>query len=413
MTFLGYATPMTRSILAALTVLLALSLGPTGAAAQNPFEVVARVGDRIVARYEVEQRALLLGVLNTPGDREAQAYDLLITERLQEIAARKTGVTVPAEDVESELAAFAGRFGLPLADLLDNLANEGIARETLRDFVRVQMLWRETLRTRFGPRLQFDERTVDKAIDEGDFVLRAEVALAEIVMPYTPDSEAQVRLLAEELARAITTREQFERSVMAYSASPSRERGGEIGLVPVANLPEDVVALFRRTPQGRIAGPLELPGALILFQVRGFRVASAALARPTQIDYARFRLPGGASEANLATFARLRDRVDTCNDLLAFAQATLPGAYSRETLPLGRVGGGLSVTLARLDSGEKSDSFTDEAGALNLVMVCARTRDLSERDRETMRDIIAGDRIETYGRTLLSQIRSQTNIIRR
>jgi len=131
--------------LALVLTTLAASLAPP-VLAQGLFSPAIRVNDDAITNYELQQRSLFLTILRAPGDPEELAREALIDDRLRQQETRAAGIEVSAEDVEAGINEFAARTQLSGAEFLKALAQEGVAPETVRDFTRVSLEWRELIR---------------------------------------------------------------------------------------------------------------------------------------------------------------------------------------------------------------------------------------------------------------------------
>ena len=82
---------------------------PIPAPGGNPFEPVLIVNDRVISRYEFEQRALFLTILRAPGDPAKEAMRALIEDRLRIEQAKRFDFEATAEDIDKGMAEFASR----------------------------------------------------------------------------------------------------------------------------------------------------------------------------------------------------------------------------------------------------------------------------------------------------------------
>lgn len=401
-----------------LTLAAALALGLALFAerpvqAQNPFRVVAEVGDRVVTAWEVEQRARLLTALNTPGDLPREALETLIEERVRAEAARRSGVSLTEDELRAGVARLAATFDLSPEELVEVLAEDGIAPETFRDYVSAQLLWNKTIGARFGGRVEITERELDTAIARARTEGRVAFLLSEIIVPYAPEAEAAARAGVEQLRAAIRTGEDFEQAARLNSRAATAEAGGRVeGWLPADGLPSGVRRTLMQTPVGGVSPVIDLPGALLLFYKRGVRAEGVFAGGPTTLRYARLRLPGPRSEEAMARAEGIRARLDGCNDLLAAAQTTGPGGFAEETVGLRAVPGLYATALAQLDPGESTISVV-EGDFVTILMLCSRSREMDEAQRAELRDQLTFLQVETYGRTLANQVRSTLEIRRR
>lgn len=149
-------------IATALSLLTALP-----ATAQNLFQPVVQVNDRVVTRYELSQRMAFLRLLRAPGDIRQLALDQLIDERLQLELAGRFGLTVSDEDVAAGMAEFASRANLTTQQFIAAIGQGGVSAESYRDFVKAGLVWREIARGLFLSKVSISKAEVDAAIAEG------------------------------------------------------------------------------------------------------------------------------------------------------------------------------------------------------------------------------------------------------
>ncbi|MEJ6388248.1 peptidylprolyl isomerase [Gymnodinialimonas ulvae] len=389
----------------------AFILGAQAALAQNPFAVAVRVNDSVVTNYEIDQRARFLQVLNAQGDLRQQATEALINERLQVAAGIAMGAEASPEDIENGLVEFAGRANLGPEQFLQQMASEGIAPETVRDFVANGITWRNVVRARFGARAQVTEEDVDRAMELGTVLGGGiELLLAEIIIPVTPQNQAnlvsELLRLREQIAGSTET---FSEAARRFSAAPTREAGGVTGWRGLNELPEGLRDLFLTMSVGQVTEPVPLGGgqAYALFQYRGQREVEAPNLPVTAIDYVSIAIPGGRTSEALAEAERLRNAVDTCNDF----NGVIPGGFQRQTVAPGELPEDVSLALRALDEREMSTSVTRSGGTVLLaLMLCDRVRSEPEQGRDAVRQRLVGQTLEAYSNGFLEELRSEARI---
>ncbi|WP_224814500.1 peptidylprolyl isomerase [Hasllibacter sp. MH4015] len=390
---------------------LTLALG-TPVAAQNPFEAAVRVDDQIVTNFEISQRMRFLEVLNAQGDLRQQAIDALVNERLQVDAALRLGVSASPEEIEAGLNEFAARANLGPEQFLNQMGQAGIAPETVRDFIANGITWRNVVRTRFGSRAQITEEDIDEAIELGTVLGGGiEILLAEIIIPVTPENQANLVSELLRLREQIGGRtEVFSEAASRFSAAPTRENGGLTGWRPLQELPEGLRERFLTMGVGRVTEPVPLGGgqAYALFQMRGQREVEAPQLPITAIDYVSIAIPGGRSTEALTRAEQLRVSVDTCNDF----NGVIPGGFERQSVAPGALPDDVALALRSLDNHEMSTSVTRNNGTVLLaLMLCDRVTAEPEIGRDAVRERLVGQRIEAYANSYLEELRADANIV--
>lgn len=93
---------ISHRLFARLTTAVALCASLAGpVASQSGFSPAVIVNDRVVTYFEIDQRALLLNIMNRPGNVDKLAKEQLIEERLQLEAAEINGIFPSEEGVEA------------------------------------------------------------------------------------------------------------------------------------------------------------------------------------------------------------------------------------------------------------------------------------------------------------------------
>ncbi|SIN98118.1 peptidylprolyl isomerase [Vannielia litorea] len=362
----------------ALATLTALAAPATAQVASTDlFKPVVVVNGKAVTNFEVQQRIIMLKLFRTPGDLEKEALDGLVDDRLRFIAADQLGLEVTEEQIQEGEAEFASRANLTREEFLQALAGAGVARESFRDFVAAGLLWRQVVGQRFAElaRAQVTENDIQHAISatsrRGGGVL---VDFAEIIIPAnTPAAAAQAERLAAELGGTTMSEAAFSSAARRYSASPSRARGGRVPEpVPIGNLPGQIAQAFLTLPPGGVTEPFPIPNAIAIFQLRRLIDSEDPGEETVALEYARFLIPGGRSEEALTRAAKIKARVDACDDLYGIAKGLPPEMLTRETRAAADVPRDIALELAKLDAGESSTALTS-GNALVFLMLCGRT----------------------------------------
>ncbi len=407
-------TPIRRLAQAAALAATALALPfvavPAPVAAQSPFSAAARVNDSIVTWFEVEQRALFMEIVRTPGDLREQALEALVNERLQVQEARRMGVAATPDEIETGVAEFAARADLGPEQFLRNIGEEGVAPETFRDFVANGISWRNVVQSRFGARVRasLTEAEIDEALNFAPRLDGARILLAELVVPVTPENEETLRADLTRLMGDLNfDTDTFSEAARRFSAAPTRDEGGLTGWRPLNAVPaplrEDMILL--RT--GETYGPVSLGPAIAIFQMRGLSEGGFQGPTVTSVDYATIPLPPLSTEEGANAAGALRADIDVCDDLYGLR----PGAFERHEEALGAIPRDIAMALSTLDAGEMSFAVSRNSGATTLaVMLCARNVEEPEAGREAVRQQLFSQRLDGFARGLLEELRADAII---
>lgn len=391
----------------------AIAISTVQVMAQNLFDPVAQVDQRVITEFEVQQRQRFLRALGASGSSRTEVIEELIRDRLREQETRAVGIVLSPEELSAGLSEFASRAQLTTEEFIQGLASEGIAEETFRDFVNVQLVWRDYIRARFGSRVQIDEREVDRAVASARGNSGIEVLVSEIIIPAPPGRAEAVLEQAETISQT-TSVEEFSSFARRFSATASRGAGGRLPWTSITELPPVLRPLLLSLAPGQVTAPLQIPNAVALFQLRDIRETDAPQQTYSSVEYAAYYINGGRSPEALARARSIAARVDRCDDLYGIARGQAENVLDRGSLPPEEIPDDIAIELAKLDPGEVSTALTRANGnTLVFLMLCGRTPAL-EDDQEIDRSAIAGQlrnqRLNAFSETLLADLRAEADV---
>ncbi|WP_425090524.1 peptidylprolyl isomerase [Tropicimonas sp. S265A] len=393
-----------------LTLVIALFL-PAVAVAQS-FSPIVTVNGEGITQFELEQRQLLLEALRIPGATQELVTEALIEDRLKLQAARRAGLVVSQDELEEGLEDFAQRGNLSALELIDQLADNGVAPETFRDFVEAGLVWRTLVRARFGPRSAISDAEVERALALSGTQSGARILLAEIILPtQNPQMEAQANALADQIRRQVRTTAQFADAARRFSAAPSRENGGQRDWVSLSELQPQLASLLLTLAPGEISEPVPLGAQAIgLFQVRALEEQRARIPTEASVEYATLALPLDPAQAAQRS-AELSAQIDTCDDLYPVARSLPEEALVRETVAANALPSALTTALALLDPNESM--MVSTARGPVFLMLCGRVSALAEEAGiERIQNQLRSQRISTYADSYLEELRADATIVR-
>lgn len=388
-----------------VVAMLTLMSDPAPAVAQGQFSAVARVDGNAITAYDLDQRQTFLTLLRAPGDVRSLALDQLINETIQMREAKKAGIIVDDEQITAGMEEFASRGELTAEQLLQLLAQAGIAAETFHDFVAAGVTWREYLRATFLPRVTISQADIDAAMAVAVPEPGTRVLLSEIVLPAgDPASRKASRARAEGL-RNLDEKE-FADTAMRFSIGPSRNNGGKMKWLDLTALPPAVGAAVRGLQPGDTSQIIDTEDSVRLYYLHDREEVDAGEPR-TVVEYAALLLPGGNAE----DVTRIRAEATSCDDLYPIARGLAPEQLVRDTVQESQVPAAYAGELALLDPGEISSRVTTSSGAMTVLMLCSRGNELPRSlTREMVAEQLRNSRVTTLGQTFLDEQRANANI---
>jgi peptidyl-prolyl cis-trans isomerase SurA len=405
---------ITRIVKAACISVLPFGGSFVTAQAQNLFAPVAQVNDSVVTAFELQQRMQMMTLLGGGASQDA-ALDALIDDRLKSEIARRANI-VPSEDaIAAGIAEFATRGDLETEQFLGLLSQNGVSQETFRDFIISGLAWRDYARARFASRVSVSEADIDRALRDNGPTGGILVSMSEI---FLPARNARERAESERLAKQIAanpTIAAFAAAARQYSVAPSREVSGRMTPAPLGNLPGPLRVAATTLKPGGISEPLFTGNAVGIFQLRGLSEIDAPTPNASAIEYAAYYIDGGSSEAALAAAAKIRARVDTCDDLYGIAKNQPTEVLDIETLAASAIPTDVAKELAQLDPGESSVALTRSNGqTLVFLMLCNRSFEkTADADREAVKSNLRSAAIGSMAESLLAELRADATILRK
>ena len=393
---------------------LAIILAGVAQPAQaQSFSPAIKVNDQVITQYELDQRVRMLRLFRTPGDIQEQAAEQLIEDRLRMQAANELGISPSPEQIAAGMGEFASRANLTAVQFLTALNQGGVSPEAFRDFVRAGVAWREVVGAKFGPRVQISEQEIDRAISTGGASgATVQVLISEIFLPLKPGEEEETRALAKRIQRM--SADGFARAARENSSAPSAGAGGRVNWVPVSNLAPQLRSVILGLRPGQVSAPVEQNGQIALFLLRAVEETDSRAPTYTAIEYAAYYIAGGRTDQTLAQAAKIKARVDTCDDLYGVAQGQPAEVLERGTKTPNEIPEDIAFELAKLDAGEVSTSLTRSDGqTLVFLMLCGRSFDVSGAvSREGIAMDLQNQRLGFIANGYLKQLRNEARIIR-
>jgi len=396
---------ITRRIgLAALVLIGSLQ---SAAQAQGLFDPVISVNRAAITAYELEQREQFLEILQRSSGMAQRARDDLIEDRLKMAAADRSGIKLSGAQLLSAMNEFAANANLELEQLLETLAQSGVDEQTYRDFIMVGVTWRELIRARFAARSAPSEAEIDRALASAAAQGGVKVLLTEIVLPAGSAEELNsARQTAERLGRISSTAD-FSEQARRLSVAQSRVNGGRLEWANMSDLPDGLRPIISGLRPGQITTPLEVPNAVVLFQLRDVAETTAQSPEISAIEYAHLKGPADAVKA--AT-----QMADTCDDFYGAAKDDPSLTLTIRSESPDQMSQALSLRLMGLDKNEFDDMPAAAAAGdhAEIVMLCARVyAALEDVSRGQVADNLRSARISSLADGFLAELRASANIV--
>jgi peptidyl-prolyl cis-trans isomerase SurA len=369
--------------------LLSGSAASAGAGAHPSLSesVVVTVNDDIISTYDIVQRMRLLIVTagiqpteqNLP-ELQREAMRSLIDEHLEMQDLRNEGKTQKFDliasdaEVEDEIAQIARSNNTSAAQILAQLAAQGVGAQTFKDQLRAEISWRGWIHGRYGNRLVVGQDQI-KAFEKRQEAeaSKPQYEISEVFIDAArAGSEAQAMQGAAELITQIQKGAPFAAVARQFSNSPSAANGGQVGWISQGEMPPEVDKALEDLRPGQLSAPIPVKdGAyIILLQDRRAGGATAVV----RLEQAAVALSKTATPEEVAAAAAkldsMRAKVHGCDDMEGVAAKT-PGVVAGDLgeAEVKDLAPAFREAVQTLNIGDVSTPIRTDAG-LHLIAVC-------------------------------------------
>ena len=393
-----------------IILLVATSLANIKVLAQNKFEPIVTVNNRIVSHYELSQRLALLNVLQPNKISRKQVLKNLINERLLEQFSEQFKIKISEKKIEEELSVLANQFNVSNDVFLEELKKLNISKQTVTSFLKNRILLTEVVYFKFSNRAAISVDEVDSFIINGK--ASVELNLAEIVLPFGYDNKEEILNLVSSIKNRLSEGRKFESIAKEYSKSPTAINGGDIGWVPISQMPIDLGNKLLTANINEIIGPEIIENIVVLYKLIAMRDVPLFNNVNTELDYIEVS-HSSESKLSLKETVLLFEDNDNCLNLQFKLKnyENLSKSLTRTVVSSKKIDKGKLNYLEKLDSGEMALIGSNKQSDATLLMLCSRQQEISKSDRELARQFLISQRLNFLADGLLADLKSEAKII--
>ena len=320
-----------------------------------------------------------------------QVLDRLILQEIQSQHAKRVGLTVSDEQLNSALQEIASRNKIPFDQLPTALAAQGVDYKQYREGMRKELTL-STLRQRdvishinVSPHEleQFLARQQTSAASDEFNVSHILLSLPEAA---TPQQLEEITHKAQDLAARASKGEDFGQLAIANSNSQTALDGGQLGWRKGTQLPQFILDLVTQMKPGSVSAPVRTPSGFHIVKLNERRSGEAQVII-NQIHVRHILMKTNElddDETVRQKLSKLRDRILKGEDFagLASTNSADPGS-APDGGDLGWSGPGTFVpefdkAIADLKANEISEPFKSRYGWHIVQMLGTRTYDSTD-----------------------------------
>jgi peptidyl-prolyl cis-trans isomerase SurA len=400
-----------RCLSAAVAALVTLLAGPgahaqtrdIGAHGELLDRIAAVVNDGLVLRSELDvqmdavTKRLREQKVELPAESvlKTQVLERLIVQEIEAQRAKRIGLTISDEQLNSALQDIAARNKIPFDQLPTALQAQGVDYKLYRESMRKELTL-STLRQRdviahinVSPHEmeQYLARQQNAATNDEFNVSHILLSLPAAA---TPDQIDQIGRKAKDISERAAKGEDFGQLAIANSNSQTALDGGQLGWRKGSQLPQFILDLVTKMKPGDVSDPVRTPSGFHIVKLTERRSGEAAvivnqihvrhiLLKPNELD---------DDETVRQKLTKLRDRILKGEDFAGIASATSqdPGS-APDGGDLGWSGPGTFVpefdkAIADLKTNEISEPFKTRYGWHIVQLLGTRTYDSTDDVRK-------------------------------
>jgi peptidyl-prolyl cis-trans isomerase SurA len=399
--------------------------------------VAAVVNDGVVLNSELDDQVsavserLRAQKLELPPQNvlRQQVLERLILQEIQAQRANRAGLKVPDDALNNALQEVAQRNNIPLSQLPEALAQQGIEYASYREEMRKELTLGLLRQRDVLQRISITPREVDQFLSKqantpsADNQYNVSHILIAVGQTASPEQIEQAAKRAAEVAQRAQKGEDFAKLAVAYSNAQTALDGGALGWRKGSELPTFLTDLVAKLKPGQVSEPLRTPTGFHIVKLNEVKGSEEkAIIQQVHVRHILMKTNELADDATVRQkLEQLRERIQKGEDFAGLASITSedPGSAAQGG-DLGWTGPGAFVpefeeAIGRLKDQEISDPFHTQYG-WHIAQVLGRrqfdnTDELKRRQAmEAIRASKADEETELWLRRLRDEAYVETKL---
>jgi peptidyl-prolyl cis-trans isomerase SurA len=247
--------------------------------------VAAVVGDGVVLQSELDEQVILISErlraqkLELPPENvlRQQVLERLVLQEIQMQRADKANLKVPDEALNSAMQDVAQRNNIPLSQLPEALAAQGIDYASYREAMRKELTLTLLRQRDVIQRISVTPREIDQYLEKqknapeqsGEY--NVSHILIAVPQAATPEQLEAADKKAEDVYKRAKAGEDFAKLAVAYSNSQTALDGGALGWRKGSELPTFLTDVIAKLKPGEVSAPLRTPTGYHLVKLNEVR----------------------------------------------------------------------------------------------------------------------------------------------
>lgn len=247
------------------------------------------VNEKPITTYDINQRAKLIRLIqrSSVAASRREAEKELIDDQLRLAEAARIGVNISDAEVNNAYANIARNVKLTPAKLTAGLRQSGVNPQTLKDRLKAQLAFQQSVRRRFNSQVDVDESDIINALrksDDENKNISVEYNLQRVIVVVPKKSSKSFR------NKRLSESNSIRKAVIACdSAGAVFGKYSEVVVQPIGRrleteLPEPMRKEINNTKVGKLTSPRKTEVGFEMIAVCGKREIASDIAARTELE---------------------------------------------------------------------------------------------------------------------------------
>jgi len=423
---------VSRNIFSLMLGAMLIFLSSNSLAIEKLDSIVAVVEDDIILESElaVEVSAIVTKLrangVQLPPEQVIfkQVLERLIIEKLQSQLAKKAGVNVTDEMVNSSLVTIAKQNGMSMEEFRGELKKEKMDFAAFKENVRKEIVINQLRNHEIGGRIKVSDQEVQHYLDTqlSAEEIKVKYFLGHILIAVPEGASAQAiqteKVDAHKVIEQLRAGADFKKMAVSVSDDANALEGGELGWRTLNQIPTLFVDVVKKMNKGEISEPIRSPGGFHILKLLDSTGVEQHIITETHVRHILIKTNELINDEEAQKrLAIIEGRVVDGDDfaILAKANSDDPGSAVKGG-DLGWVVPGLLVppfekAMSELAVNDISDPVQTQFGWHIIQVLERRSKDNSkEHELEQARDEIRQRKIEEETELWLRRLRDESYV---
>jgi len=353
-----------------------------------------------------------------------QVLERLIIDDLQNQLAKRAGINVTDDMVDSSIAAIAQQNGMDLVSFKQEIKAQGMDYEVFKENVRNEIIINQLRSHEIGSRVKVSEQEIDHYLDTEISAedQKIQYFLGHILISVPEGASAGIIQAEEAEARSVTEllREgaDFQKMAVSVSDGANALQGGELGWRTLNQLPTLFVDVVKTMSKGDVADPIRSPGGFHILKLLDSTGIDTHIIIETHVRHILIKTNELINDAEAQKrLQAISGRIADGDDFAVLAKANSDDTGSAiKGGDLGWVTPGLlvppfEIAMTELDINQISEPVQTQFGWHLIQVLGRRSKDNKEQQqRNKARDNIRRRKIEEETELWLRRLRDEAYV---